>query len=218
MSKYSWSQFNKKNIKLAYEMDNFNKKFKINFFENELYNHVRDIFALSILILKKKTKKNILDYGSNLASLANFSSKIDQKKLKFFIYDPFAKKKIAKNKRFKLTILNKNLLNYKFDLIHFGSSIQYINKLDGIEEVLNFKTTKLVVITNTPITFKKEFNCTQVNHSKLTQFIHNMSNIERFFLKKKFHLIFKSRNDDKYIACKQKQKNTYSLNLIFQKN
>ena len=217
MSNYSWSQFNQKNIRLANEMIKYNKKFKINYFEKGLYNHIRDIFALSILKIRKKNNLNILDYGSNLASLANLSSKINLNRIKFNIYDPFAKKKIHKYKKFKLTIFNSTLKNNFFDLIHFGSSIQYINKLVEIDNVINFKKTKLIVITNTPISLKNKYQCAQSNHAGLTQYIHNISEIKKFFLKKKFNLIFKSRNDDKFVACKKKQKETFSLNLIFER-
>ena len=33
-----------------------------------------------------------------------------------------------------------------------------------------------------------------------------------------FNMVFISRNDDKYVACKTKKSETYSLNLLFIRN
>ena len=55
----------------------------------------------------------------------------------------------------------------------------------------------------------------QQNKKNLLQNIYSYKKIVRFLNKKKFKLIFKSRNEDKYIGCKTKKYKTYSLNLIF---
>ena len=71
-------------------MINFNKLNKINFIEAGLYNHIRDIFCLTILFNKKLNKKTkVLDYGSNLMALSNITSKVDVRLFDFFIYDPY---------------------------------------------------------------------------------------------------------------------------------
>ena len=49
------------------------------------------------------------------------------------------------------------------------------------------------------------------------QKVYSFDYVVKKFKSKKFNLIFKSRNDDKYIACKKKIYKTFSLNLVFKK-
>ena len=218
MSNYKWEKYNIKNMKLAKKFITLNKKNKFNFIEKGLYNHVRDILCLSLLINKKK-KLNVLDYGSNILSLININKKIDINLFNFFIYDPFLKEKKNIKNPFKISILNKkkDLQKKHFDVVNFGSSIQYIKNLKDIEETINFLKVSSVVITHTPLTLKKEFISKQTNHKQLSQKIYNYYNIINFFKKKKFKLIFKSRNKNKYVASLKNKTSTFSLNLVFNK-
>tara|TARA_B100000700_G_C15005101_1_gene838149 strand:+ start:95 stop:751 length:657 start_codon:yes stop_codon:yes gene_type:complete len=218
MSNYKWEKYNIKNMKLAKKFISLNKKNKFNFIEKGLYNHVRDILCLSLLINKKK-KLNVLDYGSNILSLININKKIDINLFNFFIYDPFLKEKKNIKHPFKISILNKkkDLQKKHFDVVNFGSSIQYIKNLKDIEETINFLKVSSVVITHTPLTLKKEFISKQTNHKQLSQKIYNYYNIINFFKKKKFKLIFKSRNKNKYVASLKNKSSTFSLNLVFNK-
>ena len=218
MSNYKWEKYNIKNMKLAKKFISLNKKNKFNFIEKGLYNHVRDILCLSLLINKKK-KLNVLDYGSNILSLININKKIDINLFNFFIYDPFLKEKKNIKHPFKISILNKkkDLQKKHFDVVNFGSSIQYIRNLKDIEETINFLKVSSVVITHTPLTLKKEFISKQTNHKQLSQKIYNYYNIINFFKKKKFKLIFKSRNKNKYVASLKNKTSTFSLNLVFNK-
>tara|TARA_B100000315_G_scaffold255114_1_gene297673 strand:- start:615 stop:914 length:300 start_codon:yes stop_codon:yes gene_type:complete len=93
MPKYNWSQYNRENELLAKKIISYNKTYKINYIEKGLYNHVRDILCLGMLIGKKKKKTNFLDYGSNKLTLSNLQSKINLKIFNLYIYDPFLKKK-----------------------------------------------------------------------------------------------------------------------------
>ena len=152
MLKYSWSKYNKQNSKLSSKIIKFNNLNKVNFIEVGLYNHIRDIFCLTILFNKKRNEKTkILDYGSNLLALSNIVSKIDVKLFDFSIYDPFYSKdhtNIKKVFKIKFFTEKSNLKFKKFDVINFGSSLQYIeniNKLNGsyqknplIKNVLEF--------------------------------------------------------------------------------
>jgi len=218
MSNYKWEKYNIKNMKLAKKFISLNKKNKFNFIEKGLYNHVRDILCLSLLINKKK-KLNVLDYGSNILSLININKKIDINLFNFFIYDPFLTEKKNIKHPFKISILNKkkDLQKKHFDVVNFGSSIQYIKNLKDIEETINFLKVSSVVITHTPLTLKKEFISKQTNHKQLSQKIYNYYNIINFFKKKKFKLIFKSRNKNKYVASLKNKSSTFSLNLVFNK-
>ena len=218
--KYSWKIYNLKRINLSKKIINFNRKNKFNYIENGLYNHVRDIFCIGLLLLDKKKKLNkILDYGSNLISLSNIRNKINTKKYKFFIFDPFCEKNINLKYPVNVTISNKKkfLKESNFDLINFGSSLQYLNSLDELKNNLNFFKTKVIVITHTPVTLKKSFKSSQNNHKNLIQKIYNYNSLISFFIKKKYKIIFKSINEKKYIGLKNNNKHTFSINIIFQR-
>jgi len=217
-----WKRYNKEKEKLIKKIINFNNKSEINYLENEHYNHTRDLFALSLALLPKKKKKiNILDYGSNLLTLCNFNNKINSKRFNFFIFDPFEKKIahkiIIKNLTYKILNNEKSIISNKYELLHFGSSIQYEENFLKKLENFDLKFTKIILFTHTPISLDKSYSSTQSNHLNLIQHIHSLSRIIAILKKRKFNLIFRSRNDDKYIACKNTKSKTYSLNLIFKK-
>lgn len=218
-SKY-WQKYNLNKNKLIKKIANYNKKNKVNFLESGHYNHIRDILALLISTMDKKNKRlEVLDYGSNLLSLVNFVNKIDVNKINFTIYDPYYKhsKKININVRHKIIDSEKKIFKKNYDLFHFGSSIQYENNL--FEKIKGFKlhSAKYILITHTPFSLKKDYLSNQTNHPGLIQNIYSLSKIASSFKKYNYKLIFKSRNSDKYIACKNKKFKTYSLNLLFKK-
>ena len=82
---------------------------------------------------------------------------------------------------------------------------------------LALKPSKIILFTHTPFSLSESYSSVQSNHLNLTQYIHSLKKIIAILKKKNFHLIFKSRNNDKYIACKNIKFKTYSLNLIFKK-
>ena len=151
-------------------------------------------------------------------ALSNIISKIDVKLFDFSIYDPFYSKEYINIKKvFKIKFFTeKNKLKFKkFDVINFGSSLQYIENIKKLNDTINFESVKTIIITHTPITLSKEYKSKQKNHKSLIQNVHSLSNIEKYFNKIGFKLVFKSRNEEKYIACEKKHRKTYSLNLIF---
>jgi len=100
-------------------------------------------------------------------------------------------------------------------MVNFGSSIQYLESLDILKSI-NFAKTKVVSITHTPISLKKSYSEMQTNHKNLKQNIYSLNEIKKIFIKKKFKLVFKSRNDENLSLGKNK-KDTYLLNLVFSK-
>ena len=218
MNIFKWNQYNN-NKKTIKNLININKKKEVNAIEKGLYNQIRDIFCLSLILsLKVSNKKKIkvLDFGSNFLAYSNIVNKIDCKKFSFYVFDPFYNKEKFlipfKISIFKdLTLLKKN----SWDMVNFGSSIQYLENLDIIKNI-NFTKTKVISITHTPINLKKSYSEIQTNHKNLKQNIHSLNEIKKIFLKKKFKLMFKSRNDDSYSGT-QIKKDTYLLNLIFSK-
>jgi hypothetical protein len=216
---YNWKIYNKKKNKLAIKFDKFNAKNIFNFIENSYYNHTRDLFSL-IILSSNYNKAKILDYGSNVASLSNLKNKIDTKKHKFFIYDPFKlEEKIKVNLRnINYQIYNNiNLLTKKVDLVHFGSSLQYLADYNKVFDEIKFKKKSKILITATPFTLGKEYSSVQKNHKNLRQKVNNYEKLVINFKKRKFNLVFKSSMDLKMASVKNAKKKTFFLNMIFER-
>ncbi len=220
-SKFNWVNYNLKRNKEAIKINNFNIKSKINYLEKGVYKNVRDIYALALLLSGSHKKRvDVLDYGGNLMSHVNLINKINTKKIYFTIFNPFSPKEIKNkiNLKVKSTQNLKILPKKKFDLIYFGSVLQYIENLKLINKKV-ISNSKFVLITHTPITFdKKSYIAKQSNEKKLFQKIHTLEHIKNILLKKNFQLVFKSINDFKFAGLKIKKNGTHSLNLLFSKN
>ena len=186
-----WKKYNKEKDKLIKKIINFNDKFQINYLENGHFNHTRDLFALSLTNFKAQKKRiNILDYGSNLLTLCNLTNKIDCNRFNFIIFDPFYKKTVnkikIKNTKYKIVNNEKLIKSSKFGLLHFGSSIQYEEKILEKIENLNLDATKIILFTHTPFSFEKPYSSVQSNHLQLTQYIHSFKKITNALKKKIF--------------------------------
>ena len=156
--KYNWINYNLKRNKEAIKINNFNIKSKINYLEKGVYKNVRDIYALALLLSGSHKKRvDVLDYGGNLMSHVNLINKINTKKIYFTIFNPFSPKEIKNkiNLKIKSTQNLKILPKNKFDLIYFGSVLQYIENLKLINKKV-ISNSKFVLITHTPITFDKK--------------------------------------------------------------
>lgn len=221
VNKY-WNTYNQEKNSLIKKIVKFNNKHDFNFFEFENYNHIRDILALALIFAKKNKKKiTVLDYGSNLLTISNLNKKIETKNINFDIFDPFYTKQKnninIKNIKYKIFNKEKDILKKSYDLINFGSSIQYQKNFFNNFQKFNLKKTRYIVFTSTPFSLSKTYYTKQLNHSHLIQNIFSIKELIEKLKLNKFNLIFKSRNDDKYISCKFKRFKTYSLNLIFNK-
>ncbi len=221
MRNYNWYNYNLKRNKEAIKIYNRIRRSKINFLESGVYKNIRDIYALSILICKtKNTRIKILDYGGNLMSHVNLINKIDTKNIEISIFNPFIKKFINKTS-IKIKFFKKmkgKILKKKFDLVYFGSVLQYINSLKNLEGKKNITNARVVLITHTPISHrKKRFFLKQSNAKDLFQKIHTLSDINNDLLRKKFTILFKSINENKYAGLKKKPENVFSTNLIMKK-
>jgi len=216
---FNWFEYNSKRNKEAIKIYNYNLKSKFNYIEKGIYKNVRDIYALSLLLATKiNSISYVLDYGVNLISQSNLLNKIDISKYKFFIYNPFIKK-INHRLKFKFEFVKKieDLKRNKFDLIYFGSSLQYIQNLKEIGNLQFIKKSNYILITHTPISLNKSKNYqeNQANVSSLIQNIHSYKEIKKNLLRDRFNLKFKSINEFKYSGLKKRKKNTHSLNLLF---
>ena len=220
-SKYDWMRYNRQRNNQAIKIFKYNFKNKVNFFERGLYNHVRDLYAFSIIIASKpyfKKTVKILDYGGNLISNSNLFNKIVKTNTKINIYNPFSKEKNLSFQRTNIQISKKfnNIKN--LDLTYFGSVLQYFDELSELNGNLTFLKSKYILITHTPINLSsKIYKIKQKNAKKLYQKIHSLDNISNILLKKKFTLVFKSINNFKYSGISKQPPNTYLLNLLYKK-
>jgi len=218
-----WKNYNSQRTKLVKKIVDYNNKIKFNFIEKEHFNHTRDILALTLASLESKRNKKvrILDFGSNLLTLANLNNKIDTRRFEFTIYDPFAlslnKLPKIKNIKYKIKSNIEGLFKKSYDLINFASSIQYQDNFFENFEFFKLNKTKIIIFTSTPLSLKKTYKSKQINHPNLTQNVYSFKILTQKLKLNKFKLIFKSRNDDKYISCKKRIYKTLSLNLIFKK-
>lgn len=217
-----WKTYNQEKKKLLKKVIDFNNKNKFNFLEKENYNHIRDILSLTLLNIEPtRNKVKILDYGSNLLTISNLNNKINTSNFTFIIYDPFSDDSTYnykfKNINYKIINDHKKISKDQFTLVNFGSSIQYQHNFFMNLEKLNLNKTKFLVFTSTPVSLSKTYLSKQSNHNYLTQKIYSYDYLVNKLKSKNFKLMFKSRNDDKYIACKKKLYKTFSLNLVFKK-
>ena len=220
-SRYDWSNYNKKRNIEAIKIDKYNSKKTIHYFEKGIYNHIRDIYALSLLLARGKKITQVLDYGGNLISHCNLLNKINIKKIFFLIYNPYINN-INKKLNFKYKLSNNisDIINKKFNLIYLGSSLQYINDINNLIKSKIISKSNYVLITHTPLLFKEQKavkKLRQSNHKELFQNIYSYKLIYQKLLNKKFKLIFKSINHQKYSGIKKKYKNIFSVNLLFKK-
>jgi len=212
-------RYNNQRNKEAINILKFNQRNKVNFLEKGLYNHVRDLYAFSIILASQRNFKavtKILDYGGNLISNSNLLNKIKIKK-KIFIYNPFIKKKLFLSKpNLEIIKIPNNIKTA--DLTYFGSVLQYFKSLKNLNGKPVFLKSKYILITHTPVTLiSKDFIVKQKNAKNLYQKVHSIKSISKVLLKNKFEIIFKSINDFKYSGINKRPKETYLLNLLYKK-
>ena len=160
MLKYNWSKYNSK-IDLIKKINKYNRDNIFNYLEKGHYNHTRDILCLCLVLLNKNKKIiHLLDYGSNLLVYANLKNKIELKKIKISIFDPFYKKK--KNKKNIEIFSDEKKLKRNWDIVNFGSSIQYLDNLEKLNKI-NFIKTKLTLIPHTPVSSTFSYKTKQLN-------------------------------------------------------
>jgi len=223
---YDWIKYNSQRNNDAIRIYNYNLKSKVNYIEKGIHKNARDLYALTLLLAKKRNSiSNILDFGSNLIPQVNLLNKINIKNYRFFIYSPSVQR-ISKKLIFKYKFINniKKLEKYKFDLIYFGSSLQYIQKLKELGDFKFIDKSRYVLISHTPIILNnsKTYRENQTTVKKkivknLIQNIHSYGEITKDLLKNRFSLKFKSINEIQYSGLKKRKKNVYSLNLLFKK-
>ena len=218
-----WKNYNKNLIGLTEQLLEFNRIHKFNFNESGIYNHIRDLLAISIASFENKEVIKILDYGSNTSVWANLRNKIDTENLDVTIYDPFSDNDYSENFTFGFdikVISNVNILKKnRFDLTIFGSSSQYLpNLFENILE-LDCVLSNKILFTDTAFSEKQSFIAKQNNSFKGRQFIRSYDLLRNTMLSKNYKEIFKSTLpiSDAIDIPSENFSKIFSLNILFSK-
>lgn len=219
-----WQEYNKNLEYLFKEILSHNKSNTFNFLENNHYNHIRDLLALSIALNRKNDsdKYKILDYGSNIIPWTNLNNKIETSCLSVKIYDPFSNPIPFKKDQlgFDVEIINKIQITsqLKFDMTIFGSSSQYIKSFYEEIESNKFALGKTVLFTHTPLSLIQDFETSQNNSFQGKQYVRSFQKLNDWMQSKGYILFFKSTlPPSSAMVEKIHEKNTVYANLLFKK-
>jgi putative methyltransferase (TIGR04325 family) len=186
---------------------------------------------LDLLITIKKIDQNLkfCDYGAGNLNLFYYLNK-NFKNLDFFFYDQEKVGEIVesykKEKNLENLFVNKPVKNMNFDLVYFGSSLQYLNNYETI--IKSFFNTKYILIAQTPF-FVQPFNISkivlkQINmHPKINYlYMFNLNDFINFMKNSNFNLINKSLNNvTKFMNFKNfdsRYKDLEMYDLLFEKS
>tara|TARA_B100000780_G_scaffold277701_1_gene249063 strand:+ start:1498 stop:2286 length:789 start_codon:yes stop_codon:yes gene_type:complete len=196
-------------------------------------------YLINIISSIRKKKINILDIGGGWGiGYANCIESFDKKKLanyKYHIFDlenictigkEYFKKKLKLNKNLMYISNLDKIKKTKYDIIFFGSSLQYFSKpYEVLEKILKIECNLLVFI-DTYLTREKTFFTIQKYYN--TSVPHSFLNKNQFlnFLNKKYKLVSSSYSHTIRLGdvgkinmnnFPKKYRVNNSLNLIFNK-
>ena len=231
-----WEKFNKKRFKLGLS-HLFDGEKKYPDAIKYPYNQINEIKSTLIVLLEVFKKKiSILDYGGSLISNSylfsltqkNFRNKNFIKNISLSIYNPqynfleeinFLKHKKKILKTTPINFISKIPKNAKYDLVNFGSCLQYEKNLSNIDLFKKYYP-EFILITQTPISLNnKGYELFQQNH-KLLNYVHTLNTVKKKFLKGKYKIIYISAIDEAISWFKKKEylgKINY-LNIILKLN
>ena len=202
-----WKKYNENNIDLTNEMILFNNSNEFNFIETHFYNHIRDIFSLTLSFIfdSKRGTKKVLEYGSNPVAWANLKNKTIVENLHVDIYDAY-ESNYAKDLNFDFSyslINNIELIrNSSYDITIFGSVAQYDEEFLSTTILDKSILGKYVLFTHTPMSRGESFSANQSQvilpirknsiEYKVLNFMHSYKEIRVSLEKQGYKLIFKS--------------------------
>lgn len=162
----------------------------------------RDHDLLLILSAIPKTGIRMLDIGSGFGLTFHFLNSHLSKDLEYTGIDleevsTLAKKNFANYKNFKVAKIS-DLINQEFDVVYFGSSLQYFEDYKSTLERALRNSPKIVFISDTPLGHLKSFVTCQVNMKdrKIPRWIFSFSEIDSVFRSNGYELV--SRNHVKW--------------------
>ena len=194
-----WKKHNEKLNEFATLMVQHNHENEFNFIENNFYNHIRDLTALSISMIQLKSKTppsvKILDYGSNLTTWANIRRKINTDSIDVTVFDPFHDLQSTNiDLGFRLNIVSEEeyFMTERFDLTIFGSYVQYDENFLTALNSKNLHLGDYVLFTHTPLSLEKPFVSKEFSDYTGIQTLHSFRDVSKVFEKLGYNLIFKS--------------------------
>ena len=226
-NEFSWSEYNSALTPLSARMLEHNEASNFNFIESGLYPHVRDILAL-VILFGANTRTNptfrVLDYGSNLVVWSNLKNKLDLEYLELMIYDPYSDPEgptcqIPGIGSIQVAQSLEESLLQEFELIVFGSSAQYQRQFltETLLSALD-KNPDMVLFTHTPLSINTNLVSRQTNATKLSQYLHPLSELMDKMEKSGYRLQFKSALDSNLAAVEEDMRmEVQLLNLLFVK-
>jgi|TARA_B110000259_G_C13966289_1_gene382749 hypothetical protein len=222
-----WKKYNEKLNDFATLMVHHNHENDFNFIENNYYNHIRDLTALSISMIQLKSKTHthpllkILDYGSNVTTWANIHRKINTDSIDVTVFDPFHDSQSTNiDLGFRLNIVSEedDFMTERFDLTIFGSCVQYDENFLSDLNSKNLHLGDYVLFTHTPLSLEKPFVSRQFSDYTGMQTIHSFKDVSKVFEKMGYNLIFKSTLPPEGSSVEDEYINkTVYANLLFTK-
>mgnify|MGYP006104851283 FL=1 len=222
-----WKKYNEKLNKFSALMAKHNNENEFNFIEENFYNHIRDLIALSISMIQLKSEKlhhlKILDYGSNLITWSNIRRKIDTNSIDVKVFDPtfsdFQSTKIDMGFRLNIVSKEEDFMTEQFDLTIFGSTIQYNENFLTELDSRNHHLGDHVLFTHTPLSLEKPFVANQFSDYTGKQNIHSFGDVSKVFKKMGYDLIFKSTLPPELASVEDRYHDkTVYANLLFAKS
>ncbi len=186
---------------------------------------VSNLFSLLISSYSStNSKTRILDYGGAMGlSFIEASNTFDTSKLDYIIldYPEITNKAHSLTKEFtNLKYINSLDEINETDIVHFGSSIQYLEDYRKSFEEITLLNPKIIFIANTVFSTRNTFATSQNNlyGLKIPMWIFNISEIEALFDELNFELIHKSSNiEPGRLVVSEEFPNLRPLNLLFKR-
>ena len=172
----------------------------------------------------QKDQTRVLDYGGAMGlSFIEASSNFDTSKLDYKILDfsEITEKGASLTKDFSnVKYINSLRQISETDVVHFGSSMQYLDDYTKVIEKINLLNPKIIFITNTFFSTQSTFVTSQNNlyGLKIPCWIFELSEIENILDRLDFYLIHKSSNiDSGNLVTPDYFPELRSLNLLFKR-
>ena len=186
----------------------------------------RNIIVPFVINFIKENRIRILDVGGGGTPISSYIKKLSLKQIDCWILEreAFVKKilPVANKKKQKINYVSdyKFIINKKFDIIYFGSSLQYIDNYKLFIKELLHCNPEFIIITDTIFTkFKSNFFSLQINMqpSVFPIQIFSEDNFINLMKKYKYRCIFNFNNPSKHTHRDIEKKKYNFKHFIFKK-
>jgi putative methyltransferase (TIGR04325 family) len=181
-----------------------------------------------VISLFKKEQVSILDYGGGAGeTFVDCVNKINMSGVKFYIHDLDQTmdigKKLFGNFQFdqdsSIKFINDVSEVDKFDIVYFGSSLQYLSNYRDVVESILCKKPKYVFLTDNFFSRGDSYATVQINMTerKMAYWIFSFDEILSILTGNNYNLIYKSTNFQPFHASSSNDQFSDSLNLLFER-